>query len=407
MLYLIYNAFPYGKAETFAEYEIPYLNEITGNQYRIISFYNGKDFKSKRNLDIHGEVFTVKATLKDYFKSALSLFPVRILKELKHIKKRSSGDSFCKCLWRVLYYRACGYALLKKAKIIGASDSDTFISYWLNECAYSAVMLKKKYKNIKAVSRAHGFDVFEERYFLPFRSEVFEKLDCVFPINSFEKQYILERYAGIIPDERIMVSHLGINLPDSFSRTADRTVFSIVTCSSIIPLKRLDLMVDALSEIKDFGFRWIHIGGGPLEEQIKELAAEKLCAPNQNYEFIGQLPLSQVHGFYREHDVSLFVNCSDTEGVPVSIMEAMSYGIPAVARDVGGNSEIVDTGNGILVKADCTASDIAEAIRSIYSLSDNDYTVMRQAAREKVENEFNADKQYPSFFNGVMKPAAG
>lgn len=41
---------------------------------------------------------------------------------------------------------------------------------------------------------------------------------------------------------------------------------------------------------------------------------------------------------------------SDSEGIPVSIMEAMSFGIPVIARNVGGMSEIVNEENGLLLE---------------------------------------------------------
>jgi glycosyltransferase involved in cell wall biosynthesis len=54
--------------------------------------------------------------------------------------------------------------------------------------------------------------------------------------------------------------------------------------------------------------------------------------------------------FYRKNHVDLFINVSETEGIPVSIMEAMSFGIPCIATNVGGVNEIVNNTNGFLVK---------------------------------------------------------
>lgn len=54
---------------------------------------------------------------------------------------------------------------------------------------------------------------------------------------------------------------------------------------------------------------------------------------------------------YSEHPVDVFINLSTNEGVPVSIMEAISFDIPIVATDVGGTSEIVTDETGILVSS--------------------------------------------------------
>ena len=404
MLNIIYKTFPYGNSESFVDYEIPFFYEITQKTYRIFSFYKGEKKEHKRKDDLLGDVFIVKISPIDYVKSAVSILLPKVRKEFSFMKNRVCRDSFMKCLWRMLYYRAYGYAFLNVVRHIGVSDGDVFVSYWFNECAYAIVMLKEWYKNIKIVSRIHGFDVFEDRCYLPFRNEMYKKIDCVYPVNAIEKKYILERYSSSISDDRIRVSHLGINLPDNWYRTNNRSQFTVVSCSSIIPLKRLDMIIDALSEITEFSYKWIHIGGGPLEDQMKKRAAMKLVASNQEYVFLGQLSLTEVHRFYRESEATLFVNCSDTEGVPVSIMEAMSYGIPVIARDVGGNSEIVDNRNGILLHGDCTVHDLSEGIKSVFFKNSFDYLTMRRAAREKVEREFNADVQYRAFIKEVMKP---
>lgn len=55
---------------------------------------------------------------------------------------------------------------------------------------------------------------------------------------------------------------------------------------------------------------------------------------------------------------------SDSEGIPVSIMEAMSFGIPVIARNVGGMSEIVNEENGLLLEND-DAEDAASKISSL------------------------------------------
>ena len=49
------------------------------------------------------------------------------------------------------------------------------------------------------------------------------------------------------------------------------------------------------------------------------------------------------------NDFDLFVNMSLSEGIPVSIMEAISFGIPIIATNVGGNAEIVNDETGVLI----------------------------------------------------------
>jgi glycosyltransferase involved in cell wall biosynthesis len=69
-----------------------------------------------------------------------------------------------------------------------------------------------------------------------------------------------------------------------------------------------------------------------------------------------------VRDFYLTQPVDVFVNASTTEGVPVSIMEAMSFGVPVVATDVGGTGELVNSRNGALLVPNPTPAEIADAI---------------------------------------------
>ncbi len=52
---------------------------------------------------------------------------------------------------------------------------------------------------------------------------------------------------------------------------------------------------------------------------------------------------------YEQFDVDFFINLSDSEWIPVTIMEAMPMGIPVIDRNVGGISEIVNKSNGLLL----------------------------------------------------------
>ena len=60
-----------------------------------------------------------------------------------------------------------------------------------------------------------------------------------------------------------------------------------------------------------------------------------------------------------------FITTSSTEGLPVSIQEAMAAGIPIIGTNVGGIPEMID-GNGVLLSANPSNKEVAEAILRIY-----------------------------------------
>ena len=70
------------------------------------------------------------------------------------------------------------------------------------------------------------------------------------------------------------------------------------------------------------------------------MAKRELGARNDvTYTFKGNTDKKLILYYYRAEQVDVFINTSDSEGVPVSIMEAMSYGIPCISRIVGSNAE--------------------------------------------------------------------
>ena len=94
----------------------------------------------------------------------------------------------------------------------------------------------------------------------------------------------------------------------------------------------------------------------------------------------------------------LFINTSESEGIPVSIMEALSFGIPVIAPDIGGISEIITSGlNGILIDRKDNVVLYAEAMLLITDMDVNDYLSLRRNARKSWEDKWNSFHNYNNF----------
>ena len=87
--------------------------------------------------------------------------------------------------------------------------------------------------------------------------------------------------------------------------------------------------------------------------------------------------------------MDMFINVSANEGVPVSIMEAISYDIPVVATNVGGTSEVVTPETGLLLSSNPSPKEIKEAMLKINTLN--------LSPREFWARNYNADVNYRSF----------
>ena len=98
--------------------------------------------------------------------------------------------------------------------------------------------------------------------------------------------------------------------------------------------------------------------------------------------------VSDVRSYLEVAD--LFVLSSDKEGLPLSLGEAMAYGVPCIATDVGGNKEIVSHGQtGLLVKPG-SPEQLAEAIEYLLAHPE-ERSRMGVNARRRVQEHFNIE----------------
>lgn len=291
---------------------------------------------------------------------------------------------------------------LERAVPIEPGGSVTIYSYWLYDAAAAGALfaagLRKRGVAVRQISRAHGFDIHSERAkhgYLPMRTFLFRRLDRIFPCSD-DGAETLRREAGPYA-EKIERSYLGTE--DCGAGPRSREPFRIVSCAYMVPVKRLHLIAEALKQA-DFSVVWTHLGSGPLEPEIRAMARE--LPPNVTAEFPGQLGNGEILNYYRSAPVSAFVNVSESEGVPVSVMEACSFGIPVVATDAGGTRELVSDGrNGFLLPKDFSPRELLDDLRKLRDMPEGEYEALCAGSRTVWEKSFNADVNYPAFYRAL------
>jgi glycosyltransferase involved in cell wall biosynthesis len=102
--------------------------------------------------------------------------------------------------------------------------------------------------------------------------------------------------------------------------------------------------------------------------------------------FLGFVPNAQVLEWLAAGSVDVVVLPSDGEGIPVSLIEALAHGVPAVACDAGGVTELLGDGCGEVVPpgdAHALAAGVARLLRSSDLRAEH-----RRAGRARVEQDF-------------------
>ena len=126
-------------------------------------------------------------------------------------------------------------------------------------------------------------------------------------------------------------------------------------------------------------------------EKIRTCAEEKLDEKeNVIYQFAGSMKPAQIHALYEKTPFDVFLNTSQREGVPVSIMEAMRCGIPAIASNVGGTGELVAEGCGWMFDFEEGADGVLRCLKELSEMTLEEAMTMRQNAQKQWESGFRS-----------------
>lgn len=273
-------------------------------------------------------------------------------------------------------------------RILRDGDSNTSLYFYWGRGSCEVLPLIDTSKFNKIVVRMHGYDLFEYRNngYIPYRKDLLRSVTLAAPSSQAGYDHLVQLYPTF--KSKIRVTRCG-TVSEGISSPSEDGVLRIVTCSMLIPLKRIHLVVESLHRLQ-FPVEWTHIGDGILMEQIKAQAA--VLPRNVKVNLIGEIDSRSVLSYYIQHPCDVFVNVSSTEGVPFSIMEALSSGVPVMATDVGGNGEIVDDSIGKLLPADLTAEVLANAIREFYEFSKEAKAELRKKAIDRYSEKCHAIK---------------
>lgn len=396
-LYLFTRRFPYDSGEEFLEDEIIWLAKKFEHVYIVPSICQGEKVRS-----VPGNCIVIPDNNKygRIMSNLLGLFDVRTIgfmtKDFFQGKVYLSIARFWQ--WRDSWMHLNQYLHQSRTRKLlkQINDDDVCYSYWGNLWTYFFLLLKN---NSKCVARFHGFgDLWEETYngYIPLRAEYINRLDKAVLISKSGQEYFKRKY----PNTETCVFPLGSN---DFGIGPDRStpgVLQVVSCSTIYPLKRVHQIFQALNNIKDRMVEWTHIGQSGDDayfNTLKELI-KKEQNTNLKINFLGHIPHDEVLKYYSTHHFDVFVNLSTLEGVPVSIMEAESFGIPVVATDVGSTCDVMSEETGILVSNNPTVDEVTAAILHV---SENHY-----APRLFWEKNYNAPNNYMRFSEFLADLAA-
>ena len=230
--------------------------------------------------------------------------------------------------------------LFQLNKFIKDNGIDLIVASSANAGIYSR-LIKLLNKEVKVIYVSHGWSSiynggkiafvynFIEKQLAKISDSVlciskkdFENAKNVIKINDNKLKWITNKIYPIKNIEPLKIKNIKIKL---------------LTVSRLEAPKRVDLLIKATENLDNIE---LHIIGDGNQRAYLETIKHK------NVIFHGE-----IDGFNDFKSYDIFLLISDSEGLPLSALEAMSSGVPIILSDVGGCFELID-GNGILVKND-------------------------------------------------------
>jgi glycosyltransferase involved in cell wall biosynthesis len=251
----------------------------------------------------------------------------------------------------------------------------------------------------------HGSDLLVRPQFLDIK---LQNCDWCFTVSEFNRQFIIRNYPRVEPG-KVLVQRLGVDLADwkPCGCRANAKTFCIVTAGRLHPVKNHLFLLRACAALKKAGLSFCCLIAGEggertmLERAIVSLDLQREVA------LLGHIQRKQLPKLYARADVVVLT--SHSEGLPVTLMEAMAMERAVIAPRITGMPELVVPGEtGFLYEPDC----LNDFLEKLYFVRDHRTSMdeICRAARDHVERHFNRTVNLASFamqFLSHVNPEAG
>ena len=409
MIVLIFTtSYPYDYAaeQTFLKGEVEILRRRFERVVLVPRIAQGNRLPIPDGVEVDSSFADFLTFGKRMAASTLSLFSKDFYLDLKNHLPSSLSPSYLRRLFSFLAGANLTRNWVQNWLEMNRLSADDVIGYtfWFDEISMGIGLAKEKHPDLRVISRAHGYDLYEELYGIwPLRPRAISMLDGLFTDSDIGANYLRDKYPQF--KEKYGAALLGVTEPGGLSKPSEDGVLRLVSCSILNPVKRIDLLfegvVTAARMRPDQVIEWTHFGDGDgRQDYINRIASE--FPSNTKGHFPGYQTQHDLIQTYLEKPVDVFVNVSSTEGTPVSIMEAVSCGIPVIATAVGGNVEIVKEKNGFLLSENPTSEEIAEALLKVCDRHE-EMLEKRRGSREVWLERYNETTNFEAFAQKLVE----
>ena len=191
----------------------------------------------------------------------------------------------------------------------------------------------------------------------------------------------------------------GIIIPEESAKkfTNDQTNITIV--SRLVTHKNIEKIIAAISDLNNSLIKLNIIGDGPELNQLQSIALKS--NHKENIIFHGKLQRDDINNIFLNSDI--YVQASNYEGLPHSLLEAMSYGIPVLCTPVGECKELLgNEDRGYILDLPVSKDNIKTKITEIIS-DKNIATIKGEEGKDFVSKKYNLAFTFNLYKNLFIK----
>ena len=286
------------------------------------------------------------------------------------------------------------YLYKRMQKTHGTPDL-IYSHYLLN--SYAALRLKKKY-NLPLVAIEHWSEVNKDvlkSYVKYSGDKVYSIADKVIAVSDSLKSMLNKHF-----HVDALVVHNLVGEGFDYTPTSQRSTFNFVTVGSLFHVKGYDILIDAFAKIASVNnnFRLTIVGDGNQRPLLQQLITKHNL--QSKVSLVGRKSRAEVADILLNSDV--YVSSSRNENFSVSVLEALSIGLPVVATICGGIRECINDSNGLLVPTE-NVDLLSDAMLKI---SQNISNYNRESIARDFENRFSTTSivnKLVSIFETIIK----
>jgi len=284
------------------------------------------------------------------------------------------------------------YNISKKSDLI-------FVNGLGTESTIANVFLRKK-----VIRKIVGDPVWERNYNKKLTNESFDdfqknKHGLFISLQKFIRNWSINKANLIITpsehlktfiekigfDNKLFVINNGVIIEQPNKIIFENSILQLLVVSRLVSQKNIDLIIKAVKVMKNEDVILNIVGDGSEINNLKHLV--KKYELDQKVNFIGKIESPKLNEYLKDADI--FIQASNYEGLPHSILEAINYEIPILSTDVGGCSVLLNKGErGYIIPMPISEIGITEGIRTIIN-NKNEAISKAKIAKEFLNQQYN------------------